>query len=97
MSNARELFDRCKLQLDRLNTFWSPTGMTWCYRTHVALRNTVWNDRDPTQSIAQLLRADECIRARYAEWNDSVRDDSMTQWDAVYNGVDDMLRLLRAY
>lgn len=88
----RDLFDRVKLTMNRLNTIWSPSGSTFCTRTDNLLNQAVWNDRSPRQSIDAILRADEMLRARYYEWNMDCQDPRMQEWNTIYSGMQDMMR-----
>lgn len=88
----RDLFDRVKLTMTRLNTIWSPSGQTFCTRTDNLLNAATWNDRNRKSSIDAILRADETLRARFYEWNMDCADPRMVDWNTIYSGMQDMMR-----
>lgn len=96
MSSARDLFDRSKLTLHRLNNLWSPTGKTFCYSADHWLRQSVWNDDDPDASITQLHYALIHLMRAYKMWNETgTIDTKNTEWNLILSGAMNNLDMLR--
>ena len=98
MTQVRDVFDRAKLQIERLNTIWSLQGDPFCPQIEAVLRGAVWNDRDPSNPIGQLHMASKLLRDRYILWNDSgMMNRSIMEWNLTLAHVQDMLRDLHPY
>lgn len=92
--DSREVFERVKLQMSRLNDMWSPTGETFCHNTDYLLRNAVWTDNSPTP-IMQLTRCYSNLRRKYMEWNESATDYSLSDWNSILGSTHCMLEELQ--
>ncbi len=86
----RDLFDRVKLQLSRLNNMWSPTGSTFDGRAEYYMRQATWDDKGDDHIILLAL-ANSTLRDAYMRWNDAARDEAMDSWNAVYAALQPMV------
>ncbi len=92
--NSRDMFDRAKLQLYRLNNTWSPGGEVFCYRVQTYLDRAVWDENNCANAVVNLAYADRALSEAYMQWNDTARDTSLDSWNAVYSAAQDYINNL---
>ena len=96
MTTYRDLFDQCKLTLDRLNTLWSPTGKTFCYSADHWIRQSVWSEKGCSHSISNLYCGMIHLLRSYKMWNrEGIMDRNVQEWNLILSSAMNSMDNLR--